>query len=92
MTCLYVVLTYFCKLFKIVYENKPVTSIVVAEKVLVVFFNRYSYRLFFKGRWLLCWFLTLLFGGCVQAEECRWWKLFVWRLVMLVEGFFMYVG
>jgi len=31
----------------------------------------------------------------VQAAECRWWKLFVWQLVMLVDVFFfffMYVG
>jgi hypothetical protein len=30
-------------------------------------FNCYCYRLFFKHCRLLCWFLTLLFGGCVRV-------------------------
>ncbi|RHN58704.1 hypothetical protein MtrunA17_Chr4g0005211 [Medicago truncatula] len=33
----------------------------------LMLFNYHSYRLFFKDCWLLCWFLTLLFGGSVRA-------------------------
>jgi len=29
----------------------------------------------------------LLLGGCVRAAEYRWWKMFLWQLVMLVEFF-----
>jgi len=47
-------------------------------------FNCYSYRLFLKGCWLLCWFLTLLFQSCVRAA--------VGGGMMLVEGFLCMVG
>jgi hypothetical protein len=45
---------------------------VVVVKVVVVA----STVCFSKGCLLLCWFLTLLFRGCVRAAERRWWKLF----------------
>jgi len=35
-----------------------------------------------------------MFGGCVRAAECRWWKLFLWQLVMVFKDFgttFVYV-
>jgi hypothetical protein len=35
----------------------------------------------------LLFVVTLLFGGCVRAPECRWWKLLLWQLVMMFEGF-----
>jgi len=49
-----------------------VTSIVVMAKVVVVVVSIVLFTLFFKGCWLLCWFLTLMFEGCVRAAECRW--------------------
>lgn len=66
------------------------TSIVVVAKVVVVVSIVIVIGYFSKV--VLVWFLTLQFGSCVRAAECRWWKLFLWQLVMLVEGFFMYVG
>jgi hypothetical protein len=48
-----------------------VTSIVVVVKVVVVD-SIVIVTDCFKGCWLLCWFLTLLFGGCVRATDCRW--------------------
>ena len=42
--------------------------------------------------WLLCWFLTLLFGVVCEQRIVGGWSCFWWQLVMLVEGVFMYVG
>jgi len=56
-------------------------------------FNCYSYRLFFKGRWLLCWLLTLLSGGCVRAAVSGGMILvevffYVWWVRVLVQRLF----
>jgi hypothetical protein len=52
-----------------------VTSIVVVAKVVVVVSIVIVIGGFSKVVGL-CWFLTLLFEGCVRATDCRCWKLF----------------
>lgn len=61
--------------------------VVVVAKVVVIVVSIVIVICGFSKVVGLCCFLTLLYEGCVRATDCRWWKLFLWQHVMLVEGF-----